>query len=337
MPFRFFRRLRIAPGLTLNLSKTGVSVSAGPRGAKFTVGTRGNRSTIGLPGTGLFYTVFDPLGKAQAAVAAARPSPGFFQRLTASTEERAFIDALAALDAGRDADALPLFEAAAAVQPQGADAAWMAGMLSLKLDSMERAERHLRQALQHGAALGQWFGRHGLAPRIALPVTPEVTAIAEPGVNATLLALAEIAQLQGRADEALAWLERLLDRAADDPVAIASFAELALDANDDARIRRVVELAAAMGNDTAIHTAVLLYRGLSLVRLGMDHAAEATFTAALRRTKDRPVELLREIRYRRALTYERLGKRAQARREMERIYGEEPGFEDVARRLKALA
>ena len=53
MPFRFFQRIRIAPGLTLNLSKGGVSVSAGPRGAKFTVGTSGTRATVGLPGTGL--------------------------------------------------------------------------------------------------------------------------------------------------------------------------------------------------------------------------------------------------------------------------------------------
>ena len=56
MGFRFFKRIKILPGLTLNLSKNGFSFSAGPRGAKYTAGTSGERATVGIPGTGLFYT-----------------------------------------------------------------------------------------------------------------------------------------------------------------------------------------------------------------------------------------------------------------------------------------
>src|SRR5271166_3809627 len=56
MGFRFFRRVRIVPGVRLNLSKSGVSASIGGRGAWFTVGPRGSRTTLGLPGTGLYYT-----------------------------------------------------------------------------------------------------------------------------------------------------------------------------------------------------------------------------------------------------------------------------------------
>ena len=53
---RFFRRVRIAPGLTLNLTKHGASLSAGVRGAHVTVGRTGIRRTVGIPGTGIFYT-----------------------------------------------------------------------------------------------------------------------------------------------------------------------------------------------------------------------------------------------------------------------------------------
>jgi hypothetical protein len=60
MSFRFWRRIRIAPGVTLNLSKSTASLSFGPRGAKYTISPRGNRVTAGLPGTGLFYTVHEP-------------------------------------------------------------------------------------------------------------------------------------------------------------------------------------------------------------------------------------------------------------------------------------
>jgi hypothetical protein len=53
---RFQRRIKILPGITLNVGKTGVSASAGPRGAKVTVGKTGIRTTVGLPGTGLSHT-----------------------------------------------------------------------------------------------------------------------------------------------------------------------------------------------------------------------------------------------------------------------------------------
>ncbi|RMF45188.1 MAG: DUF4236 domain-containing protein [Deltaproteobacteria bacterium] len=52
MSFRFLRRIRIAPGVTLNLSKSGGSLSFGPRGSKFTIGPRSKRATPGIPATG---------------------------------------------------------------------------------------------------------------------------------------------------------------------------------------------------------------------------------------------------------------------------------------------
>jgi Protein of unknown function (DUF4236) len=51
---KFRRRLRLFPGLWINLSKKGTSVSAGGRG--FTVNSRG-RTTLSLPGTGLSYVL----------------------------------------------------------------------------------------------------------------------------------------------------------------------------------------------------------------------------------------------------------------------------------------
>lgn len=347
MSFRFFRRIRIAPGISLNLSKGGVSMSVGPPGAKFTVGTRGTRATIGLPGTGLSYTVSNPLSQAKSGArratgpvpASRRLTLGFFKRLITPAHEESFVDGLAALSDGQEAEALRLMEAALDQDATMADAAWLAAFLRLKLEYFDTAARHFQRALQQSHKLGQRFDQYGLTPRIGLPVTPEVTAALQPNAHSALLGLVEAMQLQGKDSEAVAHLETLLDRQADDPVALASYAELVLDTEDPSRWQRVVELTAPVGNETAIHTAVLLLRGKALVKLGMDHAAEGVFTAALRRTKDRAEPLLREIRYQRALVYERLGKRVQARRELERVYAEDPGFEDVAHRLgvKAVA
>jgi hypothetical protein len=55
MGWRFQKRKKLLPGVTLNLGKRGGSLSAGPRGAKMNVGRRGVQGTISLVGTGLSY------------------------------------------------------------------------------------------------------------------------------------------------------------------------------------------------------------------------------------------------------------------------------------------
>lgn len=56
MGFRFQRRIKIMPGVTLNVGKRGVSTSIGRRGAHITFGQNGVRTTVGIPGTGISYT-----------------------------------------------------------------------------------------------------------------------------------------------------------------------------------------------------------------------------------------------------------------------------------------
>lgn|SRR5262245_13518451 len=56
MGLRFYRRVRLFPGVSVNLSRSGPSLSVGVRGAHVTVGRRGVTRTVGIPGTGIFYT-----------------------------------------------------------------------------------------------------------------------------------------------------------------------------------------------------------------------------------------------------------------------------------------
>lgn len=50
----FRKRIKIAPGVNINLSKSGASLSVGPRGAKMNFGKRGTYITTGIPGTGIY-------------------------------------------------------------------------------------------------------------------------------------------------------------------------------------------------------------------------------------------------------------------------------------------
>ncbi|MGE5528600.1 MAG: DUF4236 domain-containing protein [Patescibacteria group bacterium] len=52
--FRFRRSIRIAKGVRINLSKSGIGLSAGGRGFCVGVGPRGAYTSMGIPGTGLY-------------------------------------------------------------------------------------------------------------------------------------------------------------------------------------------------------------------------------------------------------------------------------------------
>jgi hypothetical protein len=61
MAWRFQRRKRILPGVTLNLGKRSVGLSVGRRGARVSIGPRGLAATLSLIGTGLAYVWRKPL------------------------------------------------------------------------------------------------------------------------------------------------------------------------------------------------------------------------------------------------------------------------------------
>ena len=169
MSFRFWRRVRLAPGVTLNLSKSTASLSFGPPGAKYTISPRGNRATAGIPGTGLFYTVHDRNRSGRGAAAPARAVPkrdrlslGFFQRLMTPTEERRFIDGIRAQNDGDQDAALAALEEASDLP----DAAWMAGMIRLRREEFAQAKAHFEGVLGRLSDLGSLFAKCDLTGAI---------------------------------------------------------------------------------------------------------------------------------------------------------------------------
>ena len=53
MAIRFRKTKKILPGVKLNLSKSGVSVTAGVKGASINIGKNGVYRNLGIPGTGI--------------------------------------------------------------------------------------------------------------------------------------------------------------------------------------------------------------------------------------------------------------------------------------------
>jgi tetratricopeptide (TPR) repeat protein len=147
--------------------------------------------------------------------------------------------------------------------------------------------------------------------------------------------LTELYQQQKRWEDALHAVEELYSMDPNNVLTRLSLAELLLEVHpqDKATFKRVLRLSEEVENESALHAALLLYRARALRGLGLLTAARDTLTRALRRKKDRPQLLLTTLRYERALIYEALHQHARARAEFERVYMENPNFEDVATRL----
>lgn len=57
MGFRFRKRIKIAPGISLNIGKNGItSATIGKRGASINIGGKGAKASVGIPGTGLSWS-----------------------------------------------------------------------------------------------------------------------------------------------------------------------------------------------------------------------------------------------------------------------------------------
>lgn len=80
MGLRFRRRIKVLPGVYLNVSRSGVSTSVGVRGAHVTLGHGKVRATSGIPGSGLSYTQSESIG-GHGAETPERPQAGRWLRL----------------------------------------------------------------------------------------------------------------------------------------------------------------------------------------------------------------------------------------------------------------
>ncbi|MGQ9780150.1 MAG: DUF4236 domain-containing protein [Bacillota bacterium] len=75
LSFRFRKSIRLARGVRLNLSKSGVGLSIGGKGFRVDVGPRGVYTSADIPGTGLYSINY--LGKPSKTANGKRPWPHF--------------------------------------------------------------------------------------------------------------------------------------------------------------------------------------------------------------------------------------------------------------------
>jgi len=333
--FMFRKSIQLLPGVRLNISKSGLSLSLGPKGAHVTTGKRGTYLNLDLPGSGMYYRkkldAKDSESSEEKSAEEALPNISGVQRLTTAPKEIDFVDGLRALHEGKDDDAY----AHAQKTTHLADGAFLAGFLAFKRGEFAEAANYLKSALEQKDTLGEACKKYEIEMGVSLPITEEVEAYLQPNENGVLLALAETYQRLEQPELAIETLRQHNQNDHEDLVVRLSLAEILDERYPDAEQvqRQIVQLAEDVHNESPIHAALMFYRARALRKLGMLDGALDTLTKALARHKEYPNDLLLALRYERALIYEATGKEKEAHKEFQKVYAEAPSYEDVAAKL----
>ncbi|KMK68663.1 DUF4236 domain-containing protein [Puniceibacterium sp. IMCC21224] len=340
MSFRFFTRKKLFPGVTLNMSKSGPSLSIGPRGLKHTIGGRGSRTTLGLPGTGLNYTVRHGKGRkaragqSQAPAQAPQPTYRVDTAAASATLDRDFLRAVVAFQGGNTGEALAKLDE----MPGIADASWLAGVIELRDGNWISAADHLEAALKNQDDLGQICARNGVSIEIAYPITPEVTAHIGPDSRSARLALAEAYQAGQQLSEALRVLKSMIHQVPEDLVVALSLAEVAFEANDGRKMKMsdLVAILDRAAPVSGLGWARDVMRARALARGGALTEAIDSYARAML-DDDTPEDVHKLAWYERALLFEETGDRTRCRQELSGLYAHDKSFADVADRLRKRA
>ena len=338
MGFRMRKSVKLGPGVRLTASHRGASLRVGGRGGGYSMSTSGRRTVSGgIPGSGIGYQKSWGSGGSRRASAPvpvsppAPPKPG----MLAPGYEKSFQKALQHYVKGDIAVAASLFEESSAKDSDEKVLAddLFAGLLRIQLEDEEAAIPYLEKVVQSADALpDELMDKYIAGGGMAIAITDEVKVDVPFGSLAAALTLAEAYQRTGRRDEAIGLIQQLVE-VERHPFLVLSLADLYAEAG---AWDEIVDLAAGTTNEDDVTLQVRLLQARAFREQGMADAAIEAYKDCLR-SKKRDSDLLKEARYERALLYADAGKKAQARKELEKLYAEDSSYRDVKERFDAEA
>lgn len=342
MSLRLYKSIRLGKGVRINLSKTGVGISAGIPGLRYSVHSSGRTvKTAGIPGTGVYYRKDSRIGAgasvrsggartstAPVAPVVQMPHAGLF----APKEDKLFVQGVRAYMSGNYAGALKLLQ-----DVQSRDGAQrhvgeelFAAICLVALERPTEAIEALETVLASASGVpDELMKRYNVDGQVRIGVTPTIEVLMPISNQAVILMLAEIHQNVGNSQKAIELLESA-GSVTKDPFFALSAAELYTEAGKWNEVLRVTR--GFTTNEDDVTAQMLVFRAQTLMELEKYDAAIGTCREALRFKKRQEWTLL-AARYVRADCYEKQGKKAMARKDLERIYAIDPDFRDVGERL----
>jgi len=342
MSLRFRRTLKIAPGIRLNFNKNSVGMSLGPRGAHYTVNSNGRRTvSAGIPGTGLYSVETLSAGKRatratvpQQSVAEnyVTPAPGLF----AGKMERDFNKFLLDIYDPESRDtATQVVEKANALKQAHPSLAAPLDLISLLHAAPDDAFKdktegwcevlwNTRDQVFSNPLVEKYFT--GITPQVH--ITQGITSNEFYNLQTLGFIYAEILQDAKKYDQALSVLHQMRP----DQIVAISIADIEITKGDfDAAIETTEDIE-NVDDATAM---LLILRGIAFREKSLNDASTECFKRALA-SKKRAEELRHRAYFERAETYIRMGKKAMAIKDLERILVDDASYPGVEEKLEKL-
>jgi tetratricopeptide (TPR) repeat protein len=326
MGFRVRKSIKVAPGVRLSVSKTGVGASVGGKGGRYSVHSSGRRTTTLGSGVvpGVYYQKSSSGGSRSSALAqhVAPPSPkkpGMF----APKGEKELYNALKAQD-------VTAIRQVGIYHPDFRLPSYtLAGLMMLTSEPTE-AEQLLGEAFATGKDPAEdKFVSSYLFTRFELSIAQGVTAELPVNRDAVGLALAELKQDHGDLDGAIDVVEQL------EPTTYSAVSLAELYAQTE-RWDDVIELTEGMKNEDDASALLCVFRGQAFRQQGFHDAAHESLKEALR-SRSRAALIRHMALAERAQNYLAQGKKGMARKDLERILAEDSGYEGVREQLAELS
>ena len=325
MGFRMRKSIKVAPGVRLSVSKTGVGASVGGEGGRYSLHSSGRRTTTLGSGVvpGVYYQKSSSGGSRSSASAqqVAPPSPkkpGMF----APKGEKELYKALKAQD-------VTAIRQVGIYHPDFRLPSYsLAGLMMLTSEPTE-AEQLLGEAFATGKDPAEdKFVSSYLFTRLELSIAQGVTAELPVNRDAVGLALAELKQDHGDIAGAIDVVEQL------EPTTYSAVSLAELYAQTE-RWDDVIELTEGMKNEDDASALLCVFRGQAFRQQGFHDAAHESLKEALRsRSRAAPIRHLALAE--RAQNYLAQGKKGMGRKDLERILAEDSSYEGVREQLGEL-
>lgn len=344
MSLRFRRSVKLMPGVRLNFNKDSVGMSFGVPGARYTINSKGRRTvTTGLPGTGIYNVETLSSGKRSSESSSAtldltnlpQPKPmipGFFAKKSEKAFYQFILDIYKEDEKDSPAEIISKADALKAKYPT----------LHYPLDLLK---------ILHGiTVVGNEELVNSLAPELwknrAMAFNDPISEKYFPGIRPQVPISegistndiynaqnfghiwVEALQHQQRYEEALQVLHEMIP---DQLVAI-SIADIEL---EQKQFDAAIETTEDIDNYDDATAMLLVLRAIAFREKGMNDASLECLKRALA-SKDRSEGLLHRALYERAETYARLGKKAMAIKDLEKILVDDSDYPQVTEKLSAL-
>lgn len=335
MGLRARRSFRVAKGVRVNVTKTGVGLSVGRRGMHYSAHSSGRRTaSVGIPGTGLSYVSSkggarphsrqNHTSTSQVSAVRVINRPGLFA-------PRAEKELYKIIRNGMNIEAL---DRAAELYPSHRYTALaLAALKRMESDcEPDVALRQIRKVMGNGYNPETDSFARRYVPFISASVGVGELVVARLPYSKGLLALGASGILlkQGRQEEALKLAAYLQGSVAGEILLVELY-------EDCDQPEKILALTDSIANEDDASMLLLTLRGKALAKIGHLDAALETFKEALR-YRSRPDQLKELAWFNRAKTYIEAGKPGMARRDLERIMAQNssyPGLDELMQKTSS--